>query len=233
MNDLDTGDDVGHAGGSGPVRSPRLRFCPEPGACGGRLDPGQTLVPEWLADAIDWHVLPSISPWAISVSARTACEHINWEDVWLRDSTLFTRHRKLGAPMLEAVWNARRGLAELGYGLCVEVELEPVGDELALVVCGAGVLGRLNDEGWALASSMLTTCATILREPRPEGHQLRLVRPARPSTSVGKRPLAQPVSIPPSQWEIGDWCHTWWSYLDGPLAEKCSCTAHRFGELAL
>ncbi|WP_246257477.1 hypothetical protein [Amycolatopsis anabasis] len=193
-----------------------LVFTPAPGECGGRLDPGQTLIADDLARQIDFHVWPSVSPWAISRQARTVCAHIDYESIHHGQPELFERRKQFGAPALADIWEAKHQLAGLGYPLCLDMELEDIDGELALVLCGAGVVGHLSDEAWEVAAALLTTDWSEVIEPDPnleDGDQLE--RPARPPTSVGKRSL--PVRVTPLGWQVGDWVHTWWSYpLIGP-----------------
>lgn len=204
----------------------RVLFMPEPGACGGRLDPNQILIPPWLADQLDWHVWPSQSPLALSRQARTLCEHLDWERIWRLEPDLFTRRSQAGAPSPTTLWQARAELAEIGYHLCLDVELQPVAGALAAVIYGAGVVGWLADQAWDTAAPLLTTCASVLREPRRDTPEPRGLRPARPPVSLGKRPLPTGVTLTTGAWQVGDWMHTRWSYLDGPLAPKCPCPAH-------
>lgn len=209
---------------SGPADN--VVFLPEPGSCGGRLDPNQIAIPPWLADHLDWHVWPSASPLAFAHRARTLCEHVNWEHIWRQDPELFTRRPQIGAPPPTTFWHARAELAEIGYQLCLDVELQTIGGALAAVVYGAGVVGRLTDKAWDAAAPQLTTCSSVLREPRPDTPDPGGLRPARPQTSVGKRPMPAGVTLTTGAWLVGDWMHTWWSYLDGPLASGCPCPAH-------
>src|SRR5262249_33198478 len=58
------------------VAAADVLWVPEPGACGGRIDPDQHLVPSWLAGQLDWHLRPSASPWATTQMARTSCAHV-------------------------------------------------------------------------------------------------------------------------------------------------------------
>lgn len=211
---------------SADLTSGRVLFLPEPGACGGRLDPGQVLVPDWLAKQLDWHVWPSLSPWAASTRARVVCHHIDWEQVQEAEPVLFERRQQLGVPPLDLLWEAKRDLSALGYRLCFDMEVQSVEGKLALVVHGAGVLGWLTDRAWEAAAGSLTTCATVLREPRRDIANAGWIRPARPPVSVGKRPLAPGIRMPAGAWLLGDWVHTWWSYLDGPLSAGCRCPAH-------
>lgn len=201
-------------------------FLPEPGACAGRLDPGQDLVPDWLADRIDFHVWPSASPYATSARARTVCEHIDYAQVWHEHPELFARRQQVGVPALEDLWEAKRLLAEFGTSLAFDVQLEEIDGELALAVYGAGVVGRLSDAEWREVASLLTTCCSMLHEPREDIALIgRLVRPARRPVAVGKRDL--PTRVRPVSWEIGDWIHTWWGFpFHGTLAKDCGCSAH-------
>lgn len=224
---MENGDQPTDARAGGRLdEAPNVVFVPEPGACGGRLDPGQVLVPDWLAEQLDWHVWPSLSPWAASKRARTTCEHVDWEQVWRREPMLFERRWQLGTPPLDALWLAKHELADLNYRLCLDVEMQSVDNNLALVVFGAGVVGPMSDDAWAAAAPLLTTCAAVLREPRTDIAESGWLRPARPAVSVGKRPLPSGVRLSANSWQVGDWIHTWWSYLDGPLASNCSCGAH-------
>lgn len=202
-------------------------FRAEPGACAGRLDPGQGLVPDWLVPLLDYHVWPSASPYPISLRARTVCEHIDYGLIWHQHPDLFARRGQVGNPALPELWEAKRVLAEeFGTALAFEVQLEKIDGELALGVYGAGVVGRLSDAEWHAVAGLLTTCSSTVREPRPDLERYGgTVRPARPPTGAGKRPLPSPVT--PEGWQIGDWIHTWWSYpFYGTLRENCSCTAH-------
>lgn len=200
-------------------------FLPEPGQCGGRLDPHQQLVPSWLADLVDWHVRPSASPWASATMARTTCPHIDWAMVWSTDQQLFTGRAQVGIPPPPDLWAAQQVLADLGYDLALEVQFETVDDRLALAIYGAGTLGRLTDRAWAAAAPLLTTCCSTVREPRPDAWHDCLL-PPRPVTAHGRRRL--PAGLIPRDWLAGDWLHTWWSY---PLADNprsgCTCTGHR------
>lgn len=213
--------------GSVARRERKVLFFPEPGSCGGRLEPGQDLIPEWLGDKLDWHVWPSMSPWALAERARAVCSHVDWPAVWRRAPELFSRRTQHGAPAPEVLWHARDELADHGYRLCFDVELQPVDGELALVIYGAGVLGALTDQAWAAAAPYLTTCASTIREPRQDLPHPGWLRPARPSTGAGKRPLAPGVSLPHGAWRVGDWAHTWWGYYGGALIENCRCPAHQ------
>lgn len=201
-------------------------FLPEPGACAGRLVPGQELVPDWLARRIDFHVWPSASPYAVSEGARTVCEHIDYAQVWNEHPELFSRRQQVGAPACEDLWEARRLLAEFGTSLAFDVQLEDIDGELALGVYGAGVAGRLSDAEWRAVADLLTTCSSRLHEPREDVALIgRLVRPARRPVVVGKRDL--PTRVTPVSWEVGDWIHTWWGYpFHGTLVEGCACSAH-------
>lgn len=207
-------------------RNRKVLFFPEPGSCGGRLEPGQHLIPEWLADKLDWHVWPSLSPWALAERARTVCSHVDWPAVWRRAPELFLRRTQHGAPPPEVLWYARDELAEHGYRLCFDVELQPVDGQLALVIYGAGVLGSLTDPAWAVAAPYLTTCASTIREPRQDIKHAGWLRPARPSVSTGKRPLPPDIALPAGARRVGDWAHTWWSYFGGQLQPACHCPGH-------
>ncbi|CAL9677675.1 hypothetical protein SUDANB95_08002 (plasmid) [Actinosynnema sp. ALI-1.44] len=203
-------------------------FLPEPGACAGRLDPDKDLVPDWLAPMLDWHVWPSASPDALSGRARTVCEHVDWELVWNTEPDLFARRAQVGAPPLVDLWTAKHVLADAGIALAFDVQLEVVDDELALAVYGAGVVGRLDDASWREVAHLLTTCCSTLREPREDVEPRRglsLLRPARPATGAGRRPMPAPVQ--PESWQLGDWVHTWWTYpFYGTLRDGCQCAAH-------
>jgi hypothetical protein len=203
-------------------------FLAEPGACAGRLEPGQDLVPAWLATMLDWHVWPSASPWAVSSRARTVCEHVDYELVWAQRPEWFQRREHVGAPPPEVLFAAKGELADLGQRLVLDVQLEEIDGQLALAVYGAGVVGRLTDREWKAVASLLTTCSARIREPLPDvdvdNGPLHLIRPAR-SSRPGQRGL--PTGIQPEGWESGDWMHTWWSYpLFGALRPDCLCTAH-------
>ncbi|OLZ51696.1 hypothetical protein BS329_15640 [Amycolatopsis coloradensis] len=188
-----------------------LVFLPEPGECAGRLDPGQALIPDVLARRLDFHVQPSVSPWAISPMARTVCEHIDYESLHSERPELFERRQQFGTPAIEQMWEAKHLLAELGYHLCLDVQIEDVDGELALVVFGAGVVGRLTDRAWAAVAGILTTDSSSIVEPVADVSRFASpVRPARPSTSRGKRKL--PTAVTPLGWQVGDWAHTWWGY---------------------
>lgn len=201
----------------------RLLFMPEPGACGGRLDPDQRAVPDWLAEQIDFHVWPSMAPIASIAAARAVCQHVDWEGIWRKDPALWSRESKLGAPAMTDLWQARDDLAEHGYHLCLDVELHTTDSRLALVVYGAGIVGRMSDAAWRAAAPLLTTCAAAIYEPRPDTRDPGWVRPARPATSLGRR---LPTGVRPNQCNVGDWLHTWWEYHDGPLRRGCPCPAH-------
>ena len=82
------------------------------------------------------------------------------------------------------------------------------------------------DAEWRAVADLLTTCSSMLHEPREDvaliGH---LVRPARRPVVVGQRDLT--TRVRPATWEIGDWIHTWWGYpFHGTLVEGCLCSAH-------
>lgn len=201
-------------------------FLSEPGACAGRLDPDQALIPEALASIVDFHVWPSVSPWSVSARARTVCEHIDWELVWHQNPELFARRCHVGAPALSALWEAKLVLADTGIPLAYDVQFEDIDGELALAVYGAGVIGRLSDDQWDEVAGLLTTCNSTIHEPREDvelfGH---ILRPSRPPAVTGKRPL--PHGIRPEHWDIADWAHTWWGYpIHGALRHGCTCTAH-------
>lgn len=183
----------------GPGGGP-LVWLPEPGACGGRLDPGQALVPDGLAQQLDFHVRPSVSPWAISPVARTVCEHVDYESLHHAEPGLFEHRQQYGAPAVPELWDAKHRLAALGYHLCLDVQIEEFDGDLALVVYGAGVVGRLTDRAWAAVAGILTTNSSSVVEPPPDAG--RPVRPARPATSRGKRKLPAPVT--PLGWQVGD-----------------------------
>jgi hypothetical protein len=208
------------------AHSRTLLFTPEPGACGGRLHPGQTLLPPWIAQQLDRHVWPGLAPNATTAQARAVCEHIDWENIWRREPALWARAHIRGAPTPETLWHTRAELAQHGYRLCLDVELHAIDGQIALLVYGAGVLGRLTDRAWDIAAPLLTSCACIVREPREDTANAGWLRPARPPTSQRQRPLPTGVTLPANGWQSGDWMHTWWSYLDGPLATHCPCPAH-------
>lgn len=213
--------------GAGSGRS--VVFQPEPGCCGGRLDPGQQVIPADIAERIDYHVWPSTSPGAVSPMARMVCEHVDWEQIAATHPELFTRYQRLGSPPLPMVWTARHLLAARGYALCVDMRLELVQGELAMVLGAVGVLGRLDDAAWRDTAGLLTTCGTVLREPRPGRNRWELGVPARPSGSFGKRPLPGRVALSSDQWAVEDWSHTWWSYQDQRRTSGCTCPAHDNG----
>jgi hypothetical protein len=185
------------------------------------LNAGQTQIPDDLAAMVDYHVWPSASAWEISTMARTVCDHIDYAVVAAKYPDLFRRRRQYGAPEPAVLWQARDRLAPLGYRLSLDVQFEAV-NGLSLVVYGAGVVGRLTDDAWAQVAGLLTSDWTTIVEPAPDvGDTVVLPRPARPSTSRGRRRL--PVPVRPIAWEIGDWLHTWWSY---PLMGPPSGTAN-------
>src|SRR5437763_14035608 len=102
-------EDPGQAEPAAPVL--QVVFMTEPGACAGRLDPAQSLVPEWLATMIDFHVWPSVpTPGHLCGRARTVCEHIDWELVAFEYPVLFGRREQVGAPALAALWEAKHVL---------------------------------------------------------------------------------------------------------------------------
>lgn len=209
------GDERNAAAGAGVV------FVPEPGSCGGRVDPGQTLVPDHLVRLLDWHVWPSAGVGAVSAWARTVCGHVDWELVWLDEPWLFGRRVRVGVPPPEVLWEAKRALGEFGVPLCFDVQIEVVDGLLALVVYGAGVVGRLGDAEWLAVAGELTTCCAVVREPLDAN---RVVRPGRRFVAGG-RPL--PYAVQPQGWEVGDWVHTWWSYPEGGVLRRgCRCSAH-------
>lgn len=215
----DIRDDDTAVGVPGPI----VLFLPEPGRCGGRLDPHQSTVPTWLADLVDWHVRPSASPWASARMARTICTHVDWAAVWSRDPQLFIRRAHVGAPPPPELWAAREALADHGYDLTFEVQFESIGDELALAIYGAGAVGRLTDQAWQSAAPLLTTCCSTIREPRPDA--LPDLLPPRIVTALSRRRL--PTGLIPQGWQTGDWLHTWWSYpLADTLRSNCPCPAH-------
>ncbi len=205
----------------------RVVFLAEPGACAGRLEPAQILVPSWLATMIEFHVWPSVpTPGHLTGRARTVCEHIDWEMVSQDHPELFARRRQVGAPDLSALWEAKAELAETGTPLAFDVQLEDVDGELALAIYGAGVIGRLDDTQWHAVAALLTTCSSTIHEPRDDVDVFgSILRPARPPATSGKRTL--PAAVQPESWQIGDWMHTWWGYpIHGSLRSGCSCTAH-------
>lgn len=205
----------------------RVVFLAEPGACAGRLEPGQDLVPQWLADQIDFHVWPSVpTPGHLPGRARTVCEHVDWERVQADRPELFERRKQVGAPELSALWEAKAELADTGTPLAFDVQLEEVDGELALAVYGAGVIGRLDDDQWRIAAPLLATCCSTIHEPREDVELFgTLLRPARPPTVTGKRAIGG--SIRPEHWQVGDWMHTWFGYpIHGDLRPGCVCTAH-------
>ena len=119
-------------------------FKVEPASCGGRLDPDQDWVPDWLANRIDRHAWPSASPWAAAGKARTVCAHVDWWQVWSDHPELFEARQQVGVPPPPVLWETQRALAAMGTELCFDVELEDLGDgKLGLAVYGAGVVGRL------------------------------------------------------------------------------------------
>ncbi|GAA4009857.1 hypothetical protein GCM10022247_35000 [Allokutzneria multivorans] len=205
-----------------PVHRPLL-WQPEPGSCAGRLDPGQTLLPRRLVDALDGHVWPSASPDALSAYARTCCEHIDIEHLWHHYGPWFARRHQIGPPQLLALCAAKRLLAEHGIPLVVDLQIELLDGLPAFALYAAGVHGRLDDTLWDAVAPLLTTCATMLREPRADAI---LGEPA------ARPPLTPGRSIPeggtqPDTWEVGDWMHTWWGWpLRGDLRERCTCPAH-------
>lgn len=200
-------------------------WVPEPGACGGRIDPEQELVPGWLAERVDWHLRPSASPWATARMARTCCAHVDWTMVWATDPTLFARRAQLGIPSPPDLWQARTMLAELGYELLLEVQLENLDGALGLAIYGAGVTGTLTPRAWRQVAPLLTTCCCTIHEPRA-GPMPDPLAPARPVTAGGQQHPSG--SVTPMGWCIGDWWHTWWSYpMAGPLRPGCRCPAHR------
>jgi hypothetical protein len=207
--------------------APHVVFVPEPGACAGRLDPDQTLVPLWLASLIDFHVWPSVpTPDVLSGRARTVCEHIDWELIGQEHPELFKRRQQVGAPDLPALWEAKAELADTGTHLAFDVQLEDVDGELALAIYGAGVIGRLDDVEWHAVAALLTTCSSTIHEPRDDVDVFgSILRPARPPAVGGKRTM--PAAVQPENWQVGDWMHTWWGYpVHGTLRPGCSCTAH-------
>lgn len=208
----------------GAVAPAEVLWVPEPGACGGRIDPEQELVPGWLADQLDWHLRPSASPWAMARMARTSCSHVDWAMVWMTDPLLFRRRAQLGVPAPPDLWHARMVLADLGYELVLEVQLEDLRGELGLAVYGAGVAGSLSARAWQAVAPLLTTCCCTIREPVDEPPRDPLV-PARPVMAGGAQHPA--TGVAPLGWWIGDWQHTWWSYpMAGPLRHGCPCPAH-------
>jgi len=207
----------GDAGGGA-----RVIFLPEPGSCGGRLDPGQALVPDDVATVVDWHVRP---PRWTGV-ARTVCGHIDYELISVNHPELFALREQVGAPALPALWEAKRVLAEVGLLLQLEVQFEQIEGQCALAVYGAGVDGRLTDKLWAEISALLTTCCSMVCEPRPDIDPLAgLLTPRRPAITRGRRTI--PIAVRPAVYELDDTTHTWWSYeVFGTLREGCACTAH-------
>lgn len=199
-------------------------FFPEPGHCGGRLEPGQTVVPGWLANLIDWHVWPPKSPAARQRGARTVCEHIDWQSVWSRHPELFAGPALTGAPHPTALWHARHELATYGHHLCLDVELHDSDNGLLIWITGAGFVGRTVDDAWPDAAALLTTCTSLIREPRGDAHSVLEQRPARPPSALGQRAL--PAGVTPAGWHVGDWLHTWWTYQPGPPRRGCRCPAH-------
>jgi hypothetical protein len=200
----------------------RVLFLPEPGSCGGRLDPHQILVPRDVAELVDWHVRPP--RWG--GVARTACGHIDYELISVNHDELFSRREQVGSPALDALWEARRVLAEVGLILQLEIQFEQVEGELAAAVYGAGVEGRLTDALWGELSALLTTCCSMVREPRPDIDLLAgWLAPRRPATTRGRRQI--PAAVRPAVYELDDVTHTWWSYeVFGTLRDGCWCTAH-------
>jgi hypothetical protein len=211
-----------------PPRSEVLQplFKVEPVSCGGRIDPDQDWVPDWLVNRIDRHVWPSASPLAVARKARTVCSHVDWWQVWSDHPELFDARQQVGAPPPAVLWETQRALAAMGTELCFDVELEDVGDgNLGLAVYGAGVVGKLTQSEWDLAAPLLTTCTARVHQPRRDVDLLGLVRPARPVIPVGRH--RRIAGVRPASWEIGDWVHTWWSYpVVGSLRDKCECSAH-------
>lgn len=201
-------------------------FLSEPGACAGRLAPGQTLIPDGLARTIDYHVWPSTSSFAVSARARTVCEHIDYEMVWRERPEIFARRNHVGAPPLPDLWEAKGMLAESGVPLAFDVQFEDIDGQLALAIYGAGVVGRIDDELWREAANLLTTCASTIHEPRFDVDIFsNLLRPARPPAVSGWRRAG--LETQPEHWEIGDWHHTWWCYpIHGGLRRGCACPAH-------
>ncbi|MEO6083008.1 MAG: hypothetical protein ABIQ18_07860 [Umezawaea sp.] len=152
---------------------------------------------------------------------------MDYELLWNSDPDLFTRRIHVGAPPPEVLWAVKHDLAELGYQLVLDVQVEQAGDDIALVIYGAGVVGRMSDTAWNTAAPLLTTCCATVREPRDDvdlGSLLEF-RPARAPISGGTRPISNRVK--PELWQVGDWIHTWWSYpFSGPLRDGCTCVAH-------
>lgn len=199
-------------------------FLPEPGACGGRVDPGQRLLPEWLTSMVDWHVWPSSSPSAVSALARTRCAHVDAELIWRTAPELFDRRGQIGAPPPHELWAARSIAAGHDVRLVFELHLELVGDELAVAVYGAGTVGRLADPAWSDIAPLLTTCVSEISEPGGKVDPARLIRPARPAARPSRTP---PGGVRPQRWERGDHAHTWWRYpFHGTLRDGCTCPAH-------
>lgn len=226
MSTRDHAEDGDHGEGAA---SAGIMWTPEPGACAGRLDPDQTLVPSWLAQLVDWHIRPSASAWAVSPTARVVCSHIDWEQVWVRSPELFERRFQSPTPSPPVLWSARRLLVELGYDLIVDVQFENDDGQLVVAIYGAGVLGELGDHAWHAVASLLTTCACTLREPRTEYlerlHTNPLHLPTAQPSAEGRREIAGRVF--PETWLKGDWAYTWWSYpVVVPIRADCVCSAH-------
>jgi hypothetical protein len=198
-------------------------FWPEPGACGGRIDPGQDIVAPWLVSILDYHVFPSASPYAATDMARTLCEHIDYALIHEEQPELFRRRAQVGIPALPDLWEARRVLADHGAALAFDAQWELIDDELAVAIYGAGVVGVLDEDAWNAAAALLTTCCCTIREPRDDS-DTGLIRPAR---APGRSPRPVPTRVRPVSAQAGDWVHTWWAYpVHGTLLDDCTCSAH-------
>lgn len=187
----------------------RIIALPEPGRCGWRVHPDQTLIPPWLVDRVDWHVRPSASPASPTPMARVLCGHVDWEYVWTVDPDLFDRRRHIGVPPPPVFFHAAATLAEQGFRLLLEVEFEQVEGQPAVAIYGAGVVGPLTRRAWQAVAGLLTTCTCTLHDP----------------ACAQRRPI--PGRVVPSAWRHGDH-HTWWAYpYAEPVRDGCECSAYR------
>ena len=215
---------------------------PEPGRCGCLLHPRLRLVPPQLAELVDGHLRP-LGTGSIAPAVRIACEHIDWELVWLTDPDLFWRgHTSVStAPAPENLWEAGAAATQAGYRLVLDVHVQPIpappdapgrGPQPAVVVHGVGIEGQLPDALWREMTRSLTTCGSSLYEPRHDYLQYidnQSGEPGPPrvprSPIPGTRPIANAVR--PENRLVGDWPHTWWSFPQfGTTRKGCDCPAH-------
>jgi hypothetical protein len=226
------------------TRRTDVSWQPEPGRCGGRIDPRQHALPSWLAREVDGHLRPPIDPAVDTVLARCTCPHIDWHLIAQSRSHLFQVPCTSSAPPLDDLWEAEAATAELGHTLIFDVQLvranaSDITDEhvhshdlpsanlgVLARIHGAGIEGRLRDAAWQSLAPLLTTCGAVLTQPRPDAQwQRRLGRYAPARGPVPDRRPGIGSIAPAGRW-AGDWSHTWWAYPDYVVGRAgCTCPA--------